>query len=206
MRKTLYAILPSILLVAAVACAQNPPVPAASVGIGGKIPAVQLVTLAGERVDLSHYAGKNGLVLIFVSTRCPYSNDYELRMEELSHAAAQRGFGFVGVNANRNEPAQEITEHSKSDNLTLTILKDTDNRLADILGASFTPETYVFDQTSTLRYHGRIDDSRNAANVTTRDLQGALDAVSAGKPVAAAETKAFGCTIKRVQRSSNPGN
>jgi peroxiredoxin len=202
LRKLLFAILPSLFLIAAVACAQNPPVPAASVVIGGKMPVAQLATLTGERVDLAHYAGKNGLVVIFVSTRCPYSNDYELRMEALSHEAEQRGFGFVGVNANRNEPADEVTQHSKSDNLTFTILKDPDNRLADTLGASFTPETYVFDQTGTLRYHGRIDDSRNIEKVTMHDLQTTLDALAGGKSLAVTETKAFGCTIKRVQRSS----
>lgn len=201
MRKTCHAILPSLLLLAGLACAQNPPVPAASVVIGGKLPAAQLTTLAGENVDLAHYAGKNGLVMIFVSTRCPYSNDYELRMEELSHAAAQHGFGFVGINSNRTEPAEEVTEHSKADHLTFTILKDTANRFADTLGASFTPESYVFDQAWTLRYHGRIDDSRNIANVSTRDLQDTLDALAAGKPVPVGETKAFGCTIKRVPRA-----
>ena len=201
MRKACHAILPSLLLLAGLACAQNPPVPAASVVIGGKLPAAQLSTVTGESIDLAHYAGKNGLVAIFVSTRCPYSNDYEARMEELSHAAAQRGFGFVGINSNRTEPAEEVIEHSKTDHLTFTILKDPENRLADTLGASFTPETYVFDKGGTLRYHGRIDDSRNAANISTRDLQGALDALAAGKPVPVAETKAFGCTIKRVPRA-----
>ena len=162
------------------------------------MPTIQLMSVAGATEDLAHYVGKSGLVIIFVSTRCPYSNDYEMRMEELSHAATQRGFGFVGVNANRTEPAEEVIEHSNTDHLTFTILKDGNNRLADILGASFTPESYVFDHTGTLRYHGRIDDSRNAANVSSHDLQGALDAVAAEKSVAPSETKAFGCTIKRV--------
>jgi peroxiredoxin len=201
MKKTWHAIFPAALFLVALACAQAPQVPAPSVGIGGKLPAIQLATVTGTSVDLAHYAGKNGLVVIFVSTRCPYSNDYEPRMEELSRLALQRGFGFLGVNANRTEPAEEVVEHSKTDHLTFTILKDEGNRLADILGASFTPESYVFDQTGTLRYHGRIDDSRNAANVTTHDLQTALDLLVAGKPISATETKAFGCTIKRVPRA-----
>ncbi len=74
--------------------------------------------------------------------------------------------------------------------------------MADYLGASVTPEAYLFDHDWVLRYHGRIDDSRNPANITTRDLRGALDAVQAGKPVGTAENKAFGCTIKRVPRAS----
>ena len=203
MKTQWHALIPAAFFLVAVACGQGPKIPAASVGIGGKLPAIQLTSVAGASQDLAHYAGKNGLVIIFVSTRCPYSNDYEMRMEELSHAAAQRGFGFVGVNANRTEPAEEVVEHSKTDNLTFTILKDVNNRLADILGASFTPESYVFDQGGVLRYHGRIDDSRNAGNVSSHDLQSALDAVAAGKSVAPSETKAFGCTIKRVPSSSS---
>jgi hypothetical protein len=34
--------------------------------------------------------------------------------------------------------------------------------------------------------------------VTSPDLKNALDSLLAGKPIAKAETKAFGCTIKRV--------
>ena len=48
-------------------------------------------------------------------------------------------------------------------------------------------------------YHGRIDENyEDAAKVTSPDLKNALDALLAGQPVAKAETKAFGCSIKRA--------
>src|SRR3989442_12214597 len=84
---------------------------------------------------------------------------------------------------------------------TTLFRSDLDNHVADYLGASVTPEAYLFAPDWTLRYHGRIDDSRDPALITTSDLRAALDAVAAGKPVAVAETKAFGCTIKRIPRS-----
>ena len=50
-----------------------------------------------------------------------------------------------------------------------------------------------------LLYHGRIDESQDdPKNVKSPDLRNALEAILAGKPVPGAETKAFGCTIKRV--------
>jgi hypothetical protein len=52
-----------------------------------------------------------------------------------------------------------------------------------------------------LRYHGRVDDNRNLARVTSQDLPAALDAIAAGKSLAVPETKAFGCTIKRGPHS-----
>ena len=40
----------------------------------------------------------------------------------------------------------------------------------------------------------------SAFRITTRDLRAALDALEGGKSVPVAETKAFGCTIKRVSK------
>jgi hypothetical protein len=48
-------------------------------------------------------------------------------------------------------------------------------------------------------YHGRIDDSRREENVTSQDLRNALDEILGGKIVSVTETKAFGCSIKRVR-------
>src|SRR5205085_7144414 len=75
------------------------------------------------------------------------------------------------------------------------------NVVADRFGATVTPESYVIDSSGTIRYHGQIDDSRNEARIRTPGLRMALDAVLAGKPVTVQETKAFGCTIKRVRQA-----
>ena len=72
---------------------------------------------------------------------------------------------------------------------------------ADLFGAQVTPETFVIDREGVIRYHGYVDDSLNEARVHNRGLRTALDAVLAGRPVSAAETKAFGCTIKRRRAS-----
>ena len=74
--------------------------------------------------------------------------------------------------------------------------------VADRFDAQVTPESYVIDSSGVLRYHGSIDDEMNAARVHTQRLRLALDALLAGKPLPATETKAFGCTIKRVRKAS----
>ncbi len=201
MRKIILGWTAAALLVGVVIWAQRSPVPASQVTIGAKVSNVSLMKLSGEPASLYDFAGPHGTLVIFVATRCPVSNDYNQRMAELEREYTARGFGVIGVNANRNEPADEVAHHASEKGLGFTILKDPENRVADYLGASVTPEAYVFDTSWTLRYHGRIDDSRNASRISTRDLRAALDAVEAGKPVAVAETKAFGCTIKRVPRS-----
>ncbi len=203
MRKRKIALFASALLLASVACAQNPPAPNPPLEIGGKLPSISLSTVTGETVNLSQYFAKKGILVMFVSTRCPVSNDYEQRMMAVAAAASARGFAFVGINSNRNEPADEVVQHSKEKGLNLLILKDPDNRLADQLGASFTPEAFLFDESGTLRYHGRIDDSRDVSKVTTRDLEAAIEALAAGRAVSVTQTKAFGCTIKRVPRGDS---
>ncbi len=74
--------------------------------------------------------------------------------------------------------------------------------VADRFGAEVTPESYVVDSSGIMRYHGQIDDSRNEPHIKKRTLSVALDAMLAGKPVPAQETKAFGCTIKRVRKTT----
>ena len=78
-------------------------------------------------------------------------------------------------------------------------MKDPDNKVADLYDARHTPEIFVVDKDGVLRYHGRIDENyEEPAKVTSPDLKNALDAMLAHKPVQNADTKAFGCSIKRV--------
>ena len=74
------------------------------------------------------------------------------------------------------------------------------NKIADLYSAQVTPEVFVLDAKGLILYHGRIDDSKNAEKVEKKDLAAALDALLAGKKIENAETKAFGCTVKRVEK------
>jgi len=78
-------------------------------------------------------------------------------------------------------------------------MKDPGNKVADMYDAKHTPEIFVIDAQGKLVYHGRIDENyEDASKVTSPDLRNALDALLAGQPIAKAETKAFGCSIKRA--------
>jgi peroxiredoxin len=139
------------------------------------------------------------VVLVFISTQCPYSNAYNDRMRDMAAAYAKKGVQFVGINSNVAETVQDAADHAKKHGHTFTIVKDPGNKVADLYDAKRTPEVFVVDKDGKLRYHGRIDDnSDDAAKVASPDLKNALDALLAGQPVAKAETKAFGCTIKRA--------
>jgi hypothetical protein len=139
--------------------------------------------------------------IVFYSTQCPISNEYNDRMSALYRDYSAKGIHFLFVNANQNEPLREMASHSKSAEFPFPVYKDAGNTLADRLGATVTPETFVFDAGS-LRYRGNIDDARNPARAQVFGLKDALDQLLGGNPVTRKETKSFGCIIKRVKKAS----
>jgi peroxiredoxin len=128
----------------------------------------------------------------------PVSNAYNERMEALAKEYMPKGVRFIGVTSNKQESMAEVAQHSEKNGFDFTVVKDPNNVIADKWGAMVTPEAYVLDADGMLRYHGRIDDSQNPAGVKSQDLKAALDAVLDGRAPEKSETKAFGCTIKRV--------
>ena len=135
---------------------------------------------------------------MFMATQCPVSNAYNERMVKLYDAYSKKGIAVVGINANKQESVDEITSHSKEHGFKFPVLKDEQNKIADLYAAQVTPEVFVVNPEGKLVYHGSIDDSRNVDKVKTQTLSVALDALLAGKSVAVSETKAFGCSIKRI--------
>jgi peroxiredoxin len=153
----------------------------------------------GTKHSLSDYKSSKAIVLMFIATRCPVSNAYNERMVNLYKEYASKGVAFVGINSNKQETVEEIKKHANEHGFSFPILKDDNNVLADKFAASVTPEIFVLNRKLEVLYHGRIDDSRRASDVKSEDLRTALDEILTGKPVAVAETKAFGCTIKRIK-------
>ena len=184
-----------VFVLAGVAFAGEVPAPPA---IGSTIEEFTLPDVNGTERSLKSLAGKNGTVLIFIAVQCPVSNAYNERMAKLAEDYQAKGIAVVGINANVAEDAAAVKAHAAEHKLAFPILKDPGNKLADKLGASVTPEAYFIDVHNKLLYHGRIDNSRNPAQIETSDLRNALDAALGGKPVEKTEAKAFGCTIKRA--------
>jgi peroxiredoxin len=167
---------------------------------GDKATAFSLPDTAGKTVNLSDFSGKN-VVVIFVATKCPFSNAFNKVMTDLAKDYSSKDVVLIGINSNKTEPAEEVASHAKQ-NLPFTVLKDAENKIADAYKASVTPEAFVIDTTGTIRYHGALGNSttptKDAAKANSKEIREALDALLSGKEIAKSKTKAFGCTIKRV--------
>jgi peroxiredoxin len=170
--------------------------PAAAVGgleIGSIAPDFGMTTLEGRRFSLAEAEKTHtAVVILFLSTICPYSNYYNDLIRDLSAEFAKKGVAFVGVNSGTLETAEEARVHAREHGHAFDIIKDPDSRLARLLDASRTPEVFLLDSSGTLRYHGRV-----ASKISAPDLKNALAALLDGQPIRPAETKAFGCAIPR---------
>lgn len=167
---------------------------------GDKASDFTLADLDGKNLSLADYNGKT-VVLIFTSTKCPYSNAFNQVMSNLASDYSSKDVVVLGINSNKNETVQDVAMHSKQ-NLKFAVLKDVNNKVADAYKAQVTPEAFVIDKEGTIRYHGALGNSSkpttDASKATPDEIRAALDALLAGKEVAKAKTKAFGCSIKRA--------
>ena len=177
--------------------------PVAKIKIGEKMADFTLPDVNGKPHRLYDFEGKKAVAVIFIATRCPYSNAFNHVMASLAHEYESRGVAFIGINANKTEPVAEVAEHARAHGLDFLILKDEGNQIADRLGASVTPEVFLLDSTWTLRYHGALGNSHqpstNPEKTNADEVRPALEDVLSGKPAEVTETKAFGCSIKRVK-------
>jgi peroxiredoxin len=199
----------SILLMASITCGSqmlagesrteaNPD--SLGVRLDEKVPNFTLKDYSGKEHSLYDYLKNKAVAVMFIATQCPVSNAYNERMVDLCQSYTPKGIAFLAINSNKQESIEEIAEHSKKHGFEFPVLKDWKNIVADRFGALVTPEIYLIDSTGVLRYHGRIDDARNVAKVTQHDLQDVLNAYLEGKPLPKRETRAFGCTVKRIDQ------
>ena len=166
--------------------------------VGDKVSDFVIDNYDGAKYSLST-AGSNVTVIVFMSTECPFVQPYTDRLINLVNEFGTKGVAFWGINSNKTEPTEEVMNHATEKKYNFPVLKDNNNVVADQFGAARTPEVFVIDnKTMTLVYHGRIDDNKEADKVTSNDLQNALNDFLAGNAIANSETKAFGCSIKRV--------
>jgi peroxiredoxin len=157
-----------------------------------------LLDYNGKSHTLSDIKDDRAIVIMFIATRCPVSNDYNERMVKLYDEYSPKNVRFLAVNSNKQEDAEEVKQHAQENKFTFAVLKDPQNKIADKYDAQVTPEVYVVDTNLELLYHGNIDDSRRENEVETHTLKNALDEILAGKAVTVKDSKAFGCSIKRV--------
>jgi hypothetical protein len=169
--------------------------------LGAAAPAVKVRNLAGQLVDpLRSVPPAKAIVLLFISTECPYSNRAAPEIKRVMAEFEAKGVRFWLVYPNPTDTPDRIRAHTRAFGYPDIALRDPGHALVKLAQPTVTPEATVFDGSGRTVYRGRIDDryitlGRERPSVATHDLESALTAVLGGTPVSPNTTQAFGCFI-----------
>jgi len=153
--------------------------------------------LSGETYSLSSLAGRI-VVLDFWSGECPWSRQYDAYFIERAPKWAEQGIVLLHIDSNANETPADIDEMAEEIGISVPILHDEGNTVADAYGAVTTPQVFVIGADGRLAYRGAVDDrSFRQREATVNYLDAALAALLAGQMPDPAETQPYGCAITR---------
>jgi peroxiredoxin len=172
--------------------------------LGQPAPDFDLPGVDGRNHSLASFASRPVLVVVFSCNHCPYVKDYEERMVAIQKEYAGKGVQFVAINSNDEQAYPEdsfpeMVKRAKERGFNFPYLRDQSQKVVEGYGAVCTPHVFAFDAKRTLRYRGRIDDSRDPAKVTHHDLRNALSDLTSSREVRVPDTRPFGCSIKWMQ-------
>ena len=202
------------LSLAAMAMMAAAPVLAQEQAIGDMAPMADSAMLGvdGDKHTLNELKGDNGLLVIFSCNTCPFvvgsgskTEGWEGRYNGLADLAAELNIGMVLINSNEakregDDSFTAMKNHARDAEYKMQYLVDEGSKLANACGARTTPHVYLYNESMELAYRGSIDDNVNrAADTKEHYLEDAMTRMAAGKNIKKSETKALGCSIKRVK-------
>lgn len=198
MKRRVLLALPALLLAAAVQAAP---------AVGQPAPAFTLKDSAGRTVNLADYRGKY-VVLEWTNPGCPYVRKHydSGNMAATQQDAAGKGVVWLSINSTEKasfdymQPAKLVAWQQQRKVQPTATLMDEEGTVGKAYGARTTPHMYIVDPQGQLVYAGGIDSipSSNPDDIAkaTNYVRQAVAEVSAGKPISAATTRAYGCSIK----------
>jgi len=172
------------------------------ISIGDAAPTFsKLPAIDGKDYSLDSFKDKDVLVLVVTCNECPVAQDYQERIiafaTKYTGDKSKVGFLAVNVNPGDDESLAKMKEHAKKNKFNFLYARDESQELGRKLGASRTPECFVFNKDRKLVYTGALDDSQTEPKVNY--LEAAVEATLKGAKVEKAETRVRGCGIPYSQ-------
>jgi len=159
--------------------------------------------VSGKTVSLANFAGKRGLLVMFLCPHCPYVKHVQAGLAALLKEYAAAPLGVVAISSNDvaqypEDSPDGLRAMASALGFDFPYCYDESQATAKAYRAACTPDFFLFDASRTLAYRGQMDSSRPGNNipVTGSDLRAAIDAVLAGRAVSAEQKPSIGCNIK----------
>jgi hypothetical protein len=177
------------------------------VRVGAPAPAFTATDSRGQTETLAQFRGKY-VVLEWHNQGCPFTRKHYVsgNMQALQKEWTGKGVAWFTVIS--SAPGQQGYVTPSAENAYLAqmhaaptaVLMDPEGKLGRLFNAKTTPQMIVIDPAGKVIYDGAID---NRPTPDPEDIRGAENYVSdalteamAGKPVATAFTRPYGCSVK----------
>lgn len=170
--------------------------------IGDTLTHFELMSTDGKPVNSYDFADKYALLVIVSCNHCPYAQAYWTRLITLANKYEEDNLGVVAISANDTVTyPQDSMEHMKALKMQLNMpfpyLLDENQTVVKSLGATRTPEVFLFNSKRELVYHGAIDDNWENPNAVMQVyLEDAIEYTLDGLEIDYPEVPAVGCSIK----------
>jgi peroxiredoxin len=149
------------------------------------------------------------VVLVLLANHCPWVRGMDPGLIKLVDQFKDKSVRVVGLSVNLREDdrLEAMKVHAKKVGYNFSYVFDESQELGRQLGATRTPEYYVFDKKRKLAYMGLLYNSPAKMNgdgsirhingeVTDHYVADAINALLSGKKVENPETRAHGCSVK----------
>ena len=183
-----------------------------TVDIGAPMPQFSNLPGTDGRTHSSSDLKESVVVLVFLANHCPWVRGTEQDLIKLVNDFHGKDVRFVGVSVNRrSEDALEAMKVRASQiGYNFTYLYDESQELGRKLGATRTPEFFVFNKERKLIYMGllhnspasmRTDGTINYTKGEPAELyvKDAVNALLNGRQISSEETRPQGCSIEYAQ-------
>lgn len=175
--------------------------------IGQPAPDFVATDTRGQQHKLSDFAGKF-VVLEWTNPGCPFVQKHynSGNMPATQKSATAKGVVWLSINSTERassdymQPAALDSWLKERKAVPTATLMDPDGAIGQAYGARTTPHMFIIDPKGVLVYAGGID---SIASARQEDIKSATNYVNqalveafGGKPISAATTRAYGCSIK----------
>lgn len=163
-----------------------------------------LKNVDGKMVSLKGMPEAKGYVVVFTCNHCPFSIKYEDRLIDLHNKYAPQGYPVVAINPNdpkaQPDDSYELMKvRAEEKEFPFVYLFDEGQKVYPQYGATRTPHVFLLDKNRKVQYIGAIDDNAHKPEeVKSAYLSDAIEALKRGETPNPTETKAIGCSIKKL--------